>query len=334
MARALKEIARAYWAACDTGGDIAPYFADSFLWEGPRPVADAHSAAELTENWLAPFRAGFPQIKRKMHILMSGVSSGRVDGGPDGGTWVAGTGYLVGQPVADVLGIPAVDHELRLRWGEFLRFEEGQIVEAQMLIDQMDWFEQIGRPVMPPARGIAGVWPAPTAFDGIQSGHTDPEDTAQTLELGRALLFGGLNTFDESDLSSMGMARFFHPNIKWYGPGGIGACLSLDEFETRHQQVWLESFPNRKVQDLSLFADGRMLAASGSAGVKAQHTGAPYRGSGPAQGQSVNFSGLDFWLRGGEVFTENWVFVDFIKLYEELGIDLMDRMRQGDRLVA
>ena len=46
--------------------------------------------------------------------------------------------------------------------------------------------------------------------------------------------FGGLNTFARSELSSMGLAWFFHANTNWHGPGGIAACLSLQEFEDLH----------------------------------------------------------------------------------------------------
>ncbi len=326
---ALKSLARAYWHACDTGGDIAPFLADRVLWEGPKPAPEARSPAELTDGWLAPFRAAFPDLRRETHILMAGPSSGRADGGPDGRLWVSGTGYLHGRARQPLFGIPATDRPLRLRWGEALCIEDGRITEAQMLIDLIDWFEQIGRPVLPPSLGDPGIWPAPTAFDGLHHA-SGPEDTAQTLQLGRDLIFGGLNIFDEAALDSMGMARFFHPNLRWYGPGGIGACFSLEEFETRHQKPWLDSFPDRKVQDLpSLVAEGRLLAASGTAGVRATHGGLPFRGSGPGQGQPIRFSGLDWWLRTGDRFTENWVFVDFIDLFDQLGIDLMDRMSQS-----
>ncbi|MEX0371746.1 MAG: ester cyclase [Tateyamaria sp.] len=151
-------------------------------------------------------------------------------------------------------------------------------------------------------------------------------ETRHTLAFGRDFIFGGLNRFDESDLSSMGMARFFHPNIKWYGPGGIGACLSLPEFETLHQQPWLNAFPDRKVMHLeSLFAEDRLLAASGPMGVVATNTG-PYLGH-PASGARIEVSGLDFWLRSGDQFSENWVFVDMVHLFEQMGVDLFARMQ-------
>ena len=75
------------------------------------------------------------------------------------------------------------------------------------------------------------------------------------MSLIRKFLFEGLNSFDKEALSSMGVADFFHSNVNWYGPGGIGACFSLKEFQSYHQQHWLTGFPDRKVQDLdSLFA--------------------------------------------------------------------------------
>ena len=259
-------------------------------------------------------------------MLMGGASSAHESGEGDGTWWVAGTGYYTGRATRDVFGIPATEHDLRIRWGEFLRFDAaGQVTYAQTILDFVDWFDQIGLPVLPRPRGAAHVYPAPTGFEGVLTGAQDAGQTAQTLKLGRDLIFGGLNTYDEADLSSMGMARFFHPNIKWYGPGGIGACLSLAEFEDLHQQPWLTAFPDRKVMHLeSLFAEGRLLAASGPMGVLATHTG-PYLGH-PASGQRIEVSGFDFWLRTGGQFTENWVFVDMIHLFQQMGVDLFDRM--------
>jgi len=182
--------------------------------------------------------------------------------------------------------------------------------------------------VLPKSKGVTGVYPAPTAYNGVLLSDNDPQETEHTLSFGRDFLFGGLNAFDESKLESMGMASYFDQNVKWYGPGGIGACLSLKEFEDNHQQPWLIAYPDRKVMGLaSLFAEDRMLAASGIAGVEATHTG-PYLGS-EATGNPIKFSGIDFWLRTEGKFTENWVFVDIIHLFDQFGIDLFERMRKG-----
>jgi len=115
--------------------------------------------------------------------------------------------------------------------------------------------------------------------------------------------------------------------VKWYGPGGIGACLNFREFEELHQRPWLVAFPDRRVQDLTaLIAEDAYTGAPGWAGVIATHTG-PYLGT-PASHRRVEINGLDWWKRDGEKYVENWVFVDMIHLFRQFGVDLMARMQE------
>ena len=321
---------QAFWAGLmeDPRRACASYLSEDVRWDGPQPIGRHQSRDAYGEAFWAPLQRAIPDLVRHTHIFMAGRSSAHESGADDGAHWVAGTGYLEGTATVPFMDIPATGERLRIRWGEFLKVENGRITEAQTLIDFVDWFEQIGRPVLPPCKGVPGVFPAPTAYDGALMQDRPAETARETLELGRIFLFGGLNAFDETRLESMGMAKFFDKNVKWYGPGGIGACLSLKEFEGFHQQPWLDAFPDRKVMGLaSLFAEDRMLAASGVAGVEATHTGA-YLGE-PATGKRIEFSGLDFWLRTGDKFTENWVFVDMVHLFGQMGIDLFDRMKKG-----
>lgn len=323
-----KATALTLWAALDRDPDSAVALVPALAqWQGPEPIGVHTSAQSIVQAMFAPLRASIPNLKRQTHIFMAGQSSAH-ESGEDGAYWVAGTGYYTGRASSSVFGIPATPHDLRIRWGEFLRFDAGgNITHAQTIWDFVDWFDQIGMPVLPRPKGAAHVYPAPTGYDGVLTASQDVSDTKHTLAFGRDFIFGGLNSFDENDLSSMGMARFFHPNIKWYGPGGIGACLSLSEFETLHQQPWLIAFPDRKVMHLeSLFAEGRMLAASGPMGVVGTHAG-PYLGH-PASGAPIEVSGLDFWLRTDGQFTENWVFVDMIHLFAQMGVDLFARLQE------
>lgn len=323
-----RELLRSYWGRIDADPSITSEalsdLADpSMTWVGMDPVGTQPGVTPMLKSFWQPFRGAFETFERDTHILMAGRSNGRADGTGSEGDWATGTGYFTGRMTRPVMGIPATNAEVRIRWGEFVKIEGGRIVYAQFMVDIVDWCEQIGHPILPPPRGVPSVYPAPTAQLGVDF---DPQGTGETMALGRALIYGGLNTFDETDLESMGMRRFFHPNLKWYGPGGIGACLSLAEFEERHQQPWLVAFPDRKVQDLeSLFADGPFVAGSGLAGVVATHSG-PYLGH-AATGRRLEVSGLDYWLRVGDRFTENWVFVDMIRLFDHMGIDLLARLK-------
>ena len=323
----------AFWDALDdvTADDTAQVCADhlhpNLTWNGPVPIRRGTSPADLAAQFWQPLKRAIPDLKRQTHMVLGGASSGKVDATDDGRMWVGGTGYLTGTPTSAFLDIPATGQPVRIRWGEFLRFENNQIVEIHILIDFIDWFDQIGLPVLPRPKGAQHVYPAPTGLNGQLLAPQDHSVTAATLTLGRALLYGGLNSFDSEDLTSMGMADFFHENLKWYGPGGIGACLSLEEFQTLHQQPWLIAYPDRKVQDLdTLFAEGPLLAASGVIGVIGTHLG-PYLGH-PATGKQIKFNGIDFWLRDGDMFTENWVFVDMIDIFDQFGTDLFAKMRE------
>ncbi len=320
-----------YWRAIDASpvealAEVtAKHLSEGFCCKAPAPLGVLLGTEALSQQLLGPLKKAIPTLERQIHLFLGGQSIDHVSEGKKDAFWVCGAGYFCGIAVARFLGIPATCCSLRIRWSEFIRFEGEKMVESQLLLDFVDWFDQIDLPVLPRSRGVAHVFPAATAFDGVLLEPQMKEESTRTLELGQALIYGGLNGFDKDDLSSMGMATYFHPNLKWYGPGGIGTCLSFKEFEQLHQQPWLVAFPDRKVQGLeSLFAEGRLLAGSGAAGVRATHSG-PYLGE-PASGVTLDVSGIDFWLRTGNQFTENWVFVDMIDLFGQMGVDLFARM--------
>jgi predicted ester cyclase len=280
----------------------------------------------MADFWL-PLRHSFLGLGRQTHIFCGGESNGRVDGdlSKDGKMWVSGTGYFTGLFARDYLSIPATGEPVQIRWGEFCRLEAGKVVEIFMLLDLVDLMQQAGFQVLPPSRGRDHLYPPPRARDGVLWEGQDAEESAYSREHLRRFIFQGLNKYDQSELGSMAMADFFHPQVHWYGPGGIGACLSLKEFEDYHQRPWLEAFPDRQVQDLTaLFAEGAYSAAPGWAGVRATHAG-DYLDA-PATGNSVVINGLDWWKREGEQYIENWVFVDMIHLFRQFGIDLFARL--------
>lgn len=332
-----KARAAAYLAACDTApcdglvAAMSPCVSPDVVWQGFAPLTDTKGPEALAAQYLAPLRRAFPRLERLTHILIGGRSDGTVQGGDDGRDWVGATGYLVGDQTEAVWGIPARPGTRRLRWSEFLEFDaEGRIIRIQMLIDVIDWLEQTGLSPLPRPNGAPCVWPAPTGCDGVLMGEQDQALSDDLLAYARAFIFGGLNAFDQSDLRSMGMARFFHPHVKWYGPGGIGACLSLREFEDFHQKPWLVAFPDRRVGNLdNLIAEGDFVGASSLPGVHATHTG-PYLGH-AASGKPLSVNGIDFWRRDGDMFTENWVFVDMLHLFGQMGIDLMAKVQELEK---
>lgn len=297
---------------------------EGVIWHGYEPLGALSGADAIVEQFWTPLHRSFPDLSRETFLFLAGESSGRIDGdlALDGKNWVTGSGLFHATFTEDYLGIKATGKAVSIRWGEFCRVDKGEIVEIYFLIDLIDLMEQAGINVLPPSRGKSGVYDAPAAADGVLLASADDQESIYSRQHLRQFIFDGLNAFDQDDLASMGMADYFHPNVKWYGPGGIGACLSFEEFEELHQQPWLVAFPDRSVQNLdALFAEGAYSAAPGWSGVKGTHTG-PYLNC-AATGNPVEFNGLDWWKREGEVYTENWVFVDMIHLFNQFGVDLM-----------
>ncbi|MEM7109767.1 MAG: ester cyclase [Bacteroidota bacterium] len=297
-------------------------------WFGFDPVNQLQGIDEFIDDFWLPLKASFPDLRRDTHLFMGGESNGRIDGNMDldNTMWVSATGYFHATFEKDYLNIPATGSKVNIRWGEFCKMKEGKISEAYFLLDLIDLIQQAGFEVLPPSKGKDGLYPPPAANDGVMLTQQDEGISAHSLEHIRKFIFEGLNVFDQEDLKSMGMAGFFHPKLKWYGPGGIGACLNFKEFEDFHQKPWLKAFPDRSVQNLdALIAEGNYSGGSGWAGVKATHTG-PYLDC-VATGRSISINGLDWWKRDGEVYVENWVFVDMIHLFRQFGIDLLEKLQ-------
>ena len=332
--QANKSLVLDYWAALDNPDPdmrakaVSAVMSDHVRWHGHAPVGSVDGSARfLSEAW-EPLARSFDDLERETFIFFAGTSNGRIDGdiGKDGRHWVTGTGLLRGTFTEDYLTIPATGEPVCIRWGEFCRVTDGRIDEVYFLIDIVDLMLQAGIDVLPLRRGADGRYPPPASDDGTLFEPQDDAESDYSLERIRRFIFDGLNVFDQADLSSMGLADYFHPDLQWYGPGGIGACLSFREFENLHQRHWLVAFPDRQVQDLdALFAEGAYCGGPGWAGVKAIHSGVYLDVE--ATGNPIDFNGLDWWRREGDQYVENWVFVDMVHMFDQMGVDLFERMR-------
>lgn len=321
------------WEALDHGGVanlreiLRGSCTDDVVFHGPQPLGDMIGIDAYVDQYLEPLATSFPDLRRETFIFFGGESNGRRDGDVslDGEHWVTGTGNLIGTFENDFLGIPASGKRVSIRWGDFTRMRDGDVAEVFFLLDLVDLMSQAGFEVLPRSLGAPGLYPAPAAGDGLLHAEQPADASSYSLDHIRRFIFDGLNAFDQDELESMGMADWFHPDVRWYGPGGIGACMSFNEFEDLHQAPWLVAYPDRQVQDLdALFAEGNYSGAPGWAGVTATHTG-PYLGV-EATGHDIDFNGLDWWKRDGEEYVENWVFVDMVHLFQQFGVDLFERL--------
>ena len=294
------------------------YHAD-VAWHGPHPV-NAHTGSRaVLENFWEPFLAAFPDIERRDDILISGAFKG--------GSWVGAMGYYTGTFSLDWLGIPATGGVLNIRFGEFSRMEAGKVHEVYLILDILDVLRQAGcwPKGLPLSPGVADRVPGPASRDGVLLTANDPLDGTRSLALVEAMI-KGLMEYDGRTLASMAQERFWHPQMMWYGPAGIGTSRALKGFQDVHQRAFLKAFPDRIGGDhKARIGDGAFVGSTGWPSVRATHLG-PWLGV-PATDRKISMRVMDFWRREAHLLRENWVFIDQLELLRQMDFDVMDRIR-------
>lgn len=312
------------------GPDIAHscirHLSGDCLWVASHPVNTLVGPSAVADAFMSPLLEALPDIERRTDILFGGHWDGHIDGGA--GCWVTCHGHYLGTMKSPLWGIPANSEPAFLRFGEFYRVVEGKIVEARILLDLPDLARQVGRPVLPKATGLEILVPGPKNSGGVRLGAAPSAETAASFELVMAMI-GGLGRYDPGaaqDLSRMGMARYWRPDMMWYGPCGIGSSRSIAGFEQHHQRPFLTALPDRKGgHHRARFADGPYAASTGWPSVRATHAG-PYLGV-PATGKSIGLRVMDWWRVEDGLLAENWVMLDLPDLFMQVGVDILARAK-------
>ena len=73
-------------------------------------------------------------------MLFGGISEGKADNSRDGQSWVGATGYYHGVFSKPWLEFEPTHQMIKLRWGEFFRFDGDKIVEMYTHFDIIDFF--------------------------------------------------------------------------------------------------------------------------------------------------------------------------------------------------
>ena len=293
-------------------------FADNFILDAYHPLNQIKSSNTYLDEYLLPLYASFRSLIRRNDILIGGDFLGK--------TWVSTTGYLVGIFQKDYMGIPATGKITHLRFGESFQFIDGKITRSLLIIDLIDLIRQSGYNLLPPDLGSEMLIPGPQTQDGIVLTNQDEKLTAQTLQIVEDMLFKGLMNFDGKDFSGMNLKKYWHPEFMWYGPAGIGSSQGIDGFQAYHQIPFLTAFPDRKGGNHDVrFADGFYAVSSGWPSLFATHKGSGWLGL-AASDKKVTMRVMDWWRQKDGLLVENWVFIDIIELFLQIGINLFERL--------
>jgi hypothetical protein len=211
---------------------------------------------------------------------------------------------------------------VHLRFGSFHRIEQGRIVESRVLVDLPGLAAQAGRDLLPPGRGRVLWVPGPMAGDGVLDVAQDPAESAATLGLIEAMVFQGCNALDARGLESMGMARYWTPDMVWHGPHGIGSAIGFTEFQDNAQGPSVAAFPDRRGgHHRTRFAEGGAGGFVGWPSLRGTFSGAPFLGVEPT-GRPIGMRIMDFYIRRGDRLAENFVLIDLVDWRRQVGAPL------------
>jgi hypothetical protein len=129
--------------------------------------------------------------------------------------------------------------------------------------------------------------------------------------------------------------------MMWYGPAGIGTTRGLDGFVDGHQLPFRVAFrrPQGNFEEVMAerarngaghyirIGDGPYSVTGGWPSVYAQHMGGGFCGL-PPTGKPVFMRVMDFYLHHEGLIRENWVPLDMLHLFHQMGFDALARLRE------
>ncbi|WP_299293067.1 ester cyclase [uncultured Tateyamaria sp.] len=291
------------------------------------PFESTQGVDAFVDKVFVPLARAWPDMERRDHIVMAGPT-------PEGADWVGCGGYYTATATAPWLDIPATGHIVHMRFHEFYRVADGKVTEMQALWDIPEVMMQAGSWPMVPSLGREWHVPGPATCDGLVPGPHDPQASAASCLHIIDMLAHLKKHPSQGGPEVMEMERFWHPKMMWYGPSGIGSGRGIAGFRNWHQIPFLNGMPDRGqyVDEIvyHFFGDGPYAAVTGWPDMYQTITHGGWLGL-PPTNTRVEMRSLDFWrLENGRI-RENWVMVDMLQMYDQIGVDVLARMREFNK---
>lgn len=289
------------------------------------PFGDLTGPDAYWNTCLSPLLAAMPDLERRDMILLAGTTE-------QGQDWIGAMGNYMGTFTAPFLNIPPTGHLAHMRYHEFFRVENGKITEMQAIWDIPELMMQARAWPMAPQLGAYLCTPAPMPCDGLMVSGEGQAAMDHVIEMLTALCRYPANP----DPSIMELDRFWHPRFNWYGPTGIGTGRGISGFRNWHQIPFLRAMPDRKLDAMgelmsNWVAEGEYVCETGWPNMRLTLDHGGWMGIAPA-GKEVLLRSLDFWRMEKGLIRENWVLVDLLDLYAQVGVDVLARLGEFNKV--
>lgn len=307
---------------------LAAVTAPDALFHHCHPLGDTTGSDAFYDVAFKALFEAWPDLERRDYIVMAGPTE-RDD------NWVGCGGYYTGTFLGPWLDIPPTGHMVHMRFHEFYRIVDGKVVEFQALWDIPEVMHQAGAWPMAPSLGREWHVPGPAQGNGFVPGPYDAAASAASCAHVVDMLAHLKKHPSQGGPEVMEMDRFWHPRLSWYGPSGIGTGRGTSGFRDWHQIPFLNAMPDRGlyVDEITyhFFGDGPFVGVTGWPNMIQTVTHDGWMGIAPS-GQKITMRSLDFWRLEQGLIRENWVLVDLLDAYRQLGVDVFARLREFNKV--
>ncbi|MCH8867656.1 MAG: nuclear transport factor 2 family protein [Proteobacteria bacterium] len=307
-------------ASADRVGSVLNrYTSSDYRFRGVHPFNEIDGADAVADTVWNPLMSAFTAMQRRQDIFMAGTNS------QDGTEWVTSMGQFMGLFDNDWLGIPATGKIIFLPYVEFNRISDGKISESAFFCDIISVMNQAGLTPLPMQTGADIINPGPRTHDGLMFDDQDPAASAKTLELVNKMLDDLLT--DDLESSTQTLARTWHQDMTWFGPGGIGATYTIDRYQMQHQGPFGAGLDDIVFNGhLCNYAEGNYAGWFGWPNLTMTSSGG-FMGL-PAFDGRLHMRVVDMYRRDGDKLAENWIFIDMLYWMMQQGVDVLERTKQ------
>ena len=321
--RGAKSLTRAFVANLDaaapgeeTRAALREFSADGLAYRGVHPFNMLTGSDSVADRVWSPLKAAMPLLQRRKDIHLCGHNSlpGR------SGLWVVEMGNLLGDFTQDWLGIPPTGKATYVPYVSFYRIEDDGIVEMVEFLDLLAAITQAGlNPWLQDHTGGFMMSPGPRTHDGLLDGPQDAAATGRTFALTHEMLAD----LAKSYTSPAGhMKRYWHEDMNWFGPTGIGASLGLSGYRRGHTEPFEHKLDIVDILPEEVTAaEGNFSAVMWWPCLRMRNTG-DYMGV-PASDAVAEMRVVDVYRREGDKLAENWIFIDMLHFLKDQGVDVL-----------
>lgn len=301
---------------------MARHTAPDYLWRGFHPFHERIGGAAVAEAFWIPLKASLHRMQRRQDIFLAGRN--RID--ESRSVWVVSMGHLMGLFDAPWLGIRPTRKMAFLRYCEFSRVENDRIAEAAMFFDIPHLMIQAGQNPFPPQTGAHMVQPGPMTHQGLMFDPQDPAEGERTLAA-IDYMVGDLRAGwagERAEPLVDELRRSWNEDMIWWGPAGIGATYTIERYAEQHSGPFRAGLTDRTFNGhLCMVAEGHFGGFFGWPNLTLTPSGG-FMGM-PAAGRTGDMRVIDMYRREGDKLTENWIFIDLLHFWSQLGVDVLDR---------